>query len=214
MAFDHRAVRDDVGRNARLLHVVEHLSDTLHVATSRASVHDRVVGHHGLHALALHLRIDGPNTLPTLRPREALQHGAIYHGVQGLPALLIFLHLVNELVGTLRVSVADDRLHHAAEGDACGPDVPGPHLLPTPPNPVNVAGCAVGLDEAAESVRTGNCKAVTAAQLLQLAAEELWFADPDTCLHDRREQHLIHGLLHGADQVHGLHYFGLLGVGI
>mmetsp|Transcript_123245 Transcript_123245/g.307769 ORF Transcript_123245/g.307769 Transcript_123245/m.307769 type:complete len:453 (-) Transcript_123245:235-1593(-) len=205
MAFHHSAVGDEVRLDLMLLHVCHDRWHAIHSAAPCASIKKRVVHDDGyLDLAALHLLVDGPDPLHLLLAREALQHGAVDHCVQRVPEAVVVLHLVDQLVSTLGVAIAHNCLHHAPQGDACRTDVAAAHLLPAPPDTVDVLGVPVGLDQASERVRAGDGQALRALELLELVGEQLGLADADASLHHRAEQHLIHRLLHGANEVHGL----------
>mmetsp|Transcript_84337 Transcript_84337/g.273023 ORF Transcript_84337/g.273023 Transcript_84337/m.273023 type:complete len:555 (+) Transcript_84337:473-2137(+) len=215
VALQHGAVGDQVPLDAMPVHVIQKLGEAVHAAAACASVNHRVVRHDGeVNAPLQHLLVHGPDPVQFLLPREALQHRAVDHRVQRRLALLVLVHLIDELIRSLRVAVVDNRLHHAAQGDAGGPDVPAPHGLPTAPDAIDVPGVAVGLDKAAERVGATDGDGVAALELLQLGGEEVQLADADAGLHDRGEQDLVDRLLHLVDQRHGLLDVILAGVGV
>mmetsp|Transcript_26149 Transcript_26149/g.55350 ORF Transcript_26149/g.55350 Transcript_26149/m.55350 type:complete len:400 (-) Transcript_26149:1762-2961(-) len=214
VALDHRAVGDEVGLDARRLHVLNDLRHAVHATAPRASIGERVVSHDGqIHVPLEHLLVDGPDTLNSLLPGEALQDRAVDHRVQCVGALLVVLHLVDELIGTLCVPIVHHRLDHATQRDACGLDVPTAHLLPATPNAVDILGVAVGLNQAAEGVRAVDGDALAALEMLQLSCEEVRLPDADACLDNRGKEDLVHGLVHLVDQLHSLGDVGPAGVG-
>mmetsp|Transcript_113515 Transcript_113515/g.201269 ORF Transcript_113515/g.201269 Transcript_113515/m.201269 type:complete len:282 (+) Transcript_113515:1260-2105(+) len=121
---------------------------------------------------------------------------------------------MDQLIGTLGVPVANHSLNHAAQRDAGRLDVPASHLFPTSPHAVNILCVAIRFDEATECVGSIHCHAIVALQLLELCCQEVWLADAYTCLNHRREEHLIHGLLHSVDQLHSHKDVSLIRVGV
>mmetsp|Transcript_80612 Transcript_80612/g.207493 ORF Transcript_80612/g.207493 Transcript_80612/m.207493 type:complete len:600 (+) Transcript_80612:107-1906(+) len=215
VALDHGAVGDEVGLDVMRLHVLEDRRHAVHAPAARAGVDERVVGDDGeVHVALEHLVIDRPDTVHLLLAREALEHRAVDHRVQRIAAALVLLHLVDEFVGALRVAVTDDSLDHAAERDACGADVAAAHLLPATPDTIDVPGVAIRLDQAPKSVRAVDGEALRTLQLLQLLGQEVRLADAHAGLHHRGQEHLVHGLVHVADQLHGVQNLLLAGASV
>ena len=146
MRLHQHAIGDDVRAHALRLHVLKDARQPVPTAAARAGVDDRFLGHCGkLDAQLHHLLEDHEDSFETLCAREAFEPGAADDGVSRLRAFLVVAELVGELIGALGVPVADDRLDHASERDAGGPDVPAPHLLPAAPQAMEVLGSAQAL---------------------------------------------------------------------
>mmetsp|Transcript_37999 Transcript_37999/g.104494 ORF Transcript_37999/g.104494 Transcript_37999/m.104494 type:complete len:301 (-) Transcript_37999:1717-2619(-) len=213
MALEYGAVGDNVRLQIGFREVREKLWHVVHVAAARTSVQQRVIHHDGsAQTLRAHLLVHRQSALDVSLPRKTLQDRTINHAVERILAAVIVVQLPDEVVRSLRVPVAHDRLNHAAEGHARRANLAAPHLLPAPPDAVDVACEAVGLDEAPDSMRAVHVQPALALQLLEHRGQELWLGDADARLYDGRQQHLVHAVLGVSDQVQGPQNVGLRGV--
>mmetsp|Transcript_41117 Transcript_41117/g.128150 ORF Transcript_41117/g.128150 Transcript_41117/m.128150 type:complete len:376 (+) Transcript_41117:991-2118(+) len=199
MALDDGAVGHHVGFDALAGHVAKKVRHAGHLTTPGASVHQGIEGSHREGRTSCdHLVVDDPDAIVLLLAGKALQHRAVNNGIhQGL-GLRLGKHLMDQLVASLGVTVADKSLDHAANGHARRHDALGPHLPPDLPGAVEVAQEAVGAHDAAKAVRTLHHHAVCAALALELLRKEVFTPDAHAGLADRAQQDLVHCVLHGV----------------
>merc|ERR1719181_1783985 len=118
------------------LHVFHDLWKFVDAARSRTGIDQRVVhDHRHLKSSLAHLLINRPNTVDLFLACEPFEDRTIYNRVEDVATLCILLHLLDQVVGALGISISHDSLNHAAEGDARRLDVAAAHLLPATPNP-------------------------------------------------------------------------------
>mmetsp|Transcript_66705 Transcript_66705/g.168269 ORF Transcript_66705/g.168269 Transcript_66705/m.168269 type:complete len:209 (-) Transcript_66705:2160-2786(-) len=185
--LDHGAVGDEVRFKALLLHLLHEPWDTFRLAVAGASIDDCIErDHRRLNVPRQHLLKDSPDALHVASPTVALQHGAEDDGVHLVATLLVIQEREHELVATINIAVGDNRLNHAADGDAGRLDVLRAHFLPAPPSTGNILDVAVCFDQAPVGVGAGDGDGLFALQLVQLVGEQGGLPDPHTSLHNRR----------------------------
>mmetsp|Transcript_63420 Transcript_63420/g.151569 ORF Transcript_63420/g.151569 Transcript_63420/m.151569 type:complete len:277 (+) Transcript_63420:633-1463(+) len=183
VALEHGAVRDDIGLDVGLLHVLDDCWNPIHAAASSTAVQEGIVSDdREINVALLHLLINRPDFGCVLLAREALQHRAVDHRIEDAFAMRILAKLLDQVPGSIWVPVGHHRLDHAANSDAGGLDVTASHLFPAPPHGIHVFGVAVGLDETAKGVRSVDLD-VARHQLPELGVQQVGLADANTGLH-------------------------------
>mmetsp|Transcript_39095 Transcript_39095/g.72566 ORF Transcript_39095/g.72566 Transcript_39095/m.72566 type:complete len:203 (+) Transcript_39095:1097-1705(+) len=146
-----------------------------------------------------------PDTLHSTSPTKSLEHRAKYNRINLLFALIIVQELAQKLVGAINVSIGNNCLNHATNGDACWPYTLRAHCFPALPSTIHVVCVAICLDQSAKCVRTGDLDAIFSLQLFQLLCEQSRFADAHASFDYRGKQDFIHGLLHAINKLHCAH---------
>mmetsp|Transcript_49975 Transcript_49975/g.156377 ORF Transcript_49975/g.156377 Transcript_49975/m.156377 type:complete len:515 (-) Transcript_49975:29-1573(-) len=194
-ALEHRTVGHDVWRDAALDHLLQEPGRAADLPAASAGVDERVVGHAGElrpKVLSEHLLIESPDAVEALLVREALQDGAVDHGVDRLAGVGVCQHLAEQLVSSIRLLVGHKRLHGAAHGDAGGQDVASAHLLPSGPHALDVADKSEGADDAAVGVGVEGVAGPPGAVPAEQPREQVAAGDPNAGLQRRAQQDLVH----------------------